>query len=205
VIGSVPLYRLVDPAGGEVLSPSPYALSDPPYDGATARWELLGYAFEAGREPPAPEGFASVAIEDALGASPYRAEGVALRVLRPAARSTDADVGTEAAPDVGPPDAASVALDGGRPDAFAAAPDEGPSTPDVVDVGLPPRDARAEVETAEAPAPGEGCGCRTAGAPRSGPLMALLAALALWQGPRRGAGRPGARRHSGQRSTSASR
>ncbi len=49
VAGSVPLYRLVRANGTQVLSPSPYALSDPPYNGATARWELLGYAFEAER------------------------------------------------------------------------------------------------------------------------------------------------------------
>lgn len=49
VAGGVPLYRLVRENGTQVLSPSPYALSDPPYNGATARWELLGYAFEAER------------------------------------------------------------------------------------------------------------------------------------------------------------
>lgn len=152
VADGVPVFRLVRAAGGEVLSGSPYAGSDPPYDGRTTRWELLGYAYEAGTEPAAPAGFDSVPIEDVLPAAGYRAEGRSLRVLCRAQPLPDAG---------GDEDAATIdgSLDVTAIDA-PTLPEDGPATP-------------------HAPAADAGCGCRTDARGGRGCLFLVLVLVAL--------------------------
>ncbi len=152
VAGGVPVFRLGRAAGGEVLSGSPYAVSDPPYDGRTTRWELLGYAYEVGTEPAAPAGFDSVPIEDVLPAAGYRAEGRSLRVLCRAQPLPDAG---------GDEDAATIdgSLDVTAIDA-PTLPEDGPATP-------------------HAPAADAGCGCRTDARGGRGCVFLALALVAL--------------------------
>ncbi len=178
VAGSIPLYRLVRPRGaGEVLSPSPYALSDPPYDDATARWDLLGYAFEADHEPSSPDGYEPVAIEAVLGASPYRAAGYALRVLRPVLDVPDAGIDAGEDSDGGATDASATDLDGGpdtdandgRGDGGAVAALDAPGS----------QDAARTLDAAGAPSAGAGCGCRAAPASSPSWPVWIVAALLL--------------------------
>ena len=167
VAGSVPVFRLVPTAGAEVVSGSPYAVSDPPYDGRTARWDLLGYAYEAGHEPAAPAGFAFAPIEEIVTGS-YRAEGRMLLVLRAApVGDDDAGVGTiDAGLGVNTPLDANVGIDA--------------STVATGDAGEPlARDAASRLDASAAPPSSSGCACRAArGAGRAWPLAFALVVAA---------------------------